>query len=244
MNFVVVTGSNGGIGSAICEYLKNNGYSIVGLDLGKDKNQLDVYIECDLAKPATIPVDYDALEIDLIDAIGDDDLLGLVNNAAVQILGDIESTSVADFKYSLDVNVVAPFALTKMLKTKLSQSNGSVVNIGSIHSSLTKPGFISYATSKTALLGLTKSLAVDCGSHIRVNAIQPAATATEMLLAGFEDDPTAFENLKKYHPTGNIASPREIAVAVKFLLSDDIPFANGTVLDLNGGIAARLHDPK
>jgi len=243
LRYVVVTGSNGGIGTAICNYLKEKEYSVIGIDRAKDKNTLDTFIEFDISKITSDPVAYDALNLAITNAIGKNRLLGLVNNAAVQILGNIDNTTIVDFKHTLDVNVVAPFALTKMLKNKLSQSNGSIVNIGSIHAKLTKPGFISYATSKTALLGLTQSLAVDCGNDIRVNAIQPAATATEMLLAGFEDNPTAFNTLKEYHPTGNIASPREIAVAVKFLLSDEIPFANGTVLDLNGGIGVRLHDP-
>ena len=129
------------------------------------------------------------------------------------------------------------------IRNILHLNKGSVVNMGSIHAKLTKPAFISYATSKTALLGLTQSIAVDCGSRIRVNAIQPAATATEMLLAGFEGKPEAFRALKKFHPTNSIAEPLEIAKAVEFLLSDSIPFTNGAVLDINGGIGFRLHDP-
>ncbi len=244
MKTVIVTGSNGGIGSAICKYLKEKDNYIIGIDQGKDKNKLDKYIEFDISKITREPSAYNTLKLDLENAVGEKLLFGLINNAAVQILGSLDNTTVNDFTYSLDVNLVAPFSLTKMLKTKLSQSNGSVVNIGSIHSYLTKPGFISYATSKAALLGLTKSLAVDCGSEIRINIIQPAATSTEMLLAGFEDNPKALKELKNYHPTKSIATPSEIAVAVEFLLSKEIPFMNGAVLDLNGGIGTRLHDPE
>ena len=130
-----------------------------------------------------------------------------------------------------------------MLFADLKCNKGSIVNIGSIHSKLTKPKFISYATSKTALLGLTQSMAVDCGSSVRVNAIQPAATATEMLLDGFKGSPEAFDKLKAFHPTNSIAAPLEIAEAVLFVISEQCQFLNGTVLDINGGIGSRLHDP-
>lgn len=243
MKSVIVTGSNGGIGTAICNYLKSSGYHVIGVDREDDTNSLDFFVTFDISLLAANHEQYERLESKLYKAIGKTKLVCLVNNAAVQILGSLDNVSVDDFKTSLNTNVVAPFALIKMLVEKLEKNSGSVVNIGSIHSRLTKPEFISYATSKTALLGLTQSMAVDCGARIRVNAIQPAATATEMLLAGFEDKPDAFQLLKDFHPTKSIADPIEIAKAVGFLMSDSVPFANGAILDINGGIGFRLHDP-
>jgi NAD(P)-dependent dehydrogenase (short-subunit alcohol dehydrogenase family) len=240
---VVVTGSNGGIGTAICNHLKVKGYFIIGVDLLCDNNNLDRFILFDM-KTLAINNNYrDEFSIQAENCIKGTELVGLVNNAAIQILGSLEKATVEDFCLTLNVNVVAPFVLTKLFLDRLESNHGSVVNIGSIHAKLTKPEFVSYATSKAALIGLTQSMAVDCGSRIRVNAIQPAATATEMLLAGFKDKPEAFSALKHFHPTKTIAEPLEIAKAVAFLLSDSIPFANGTVLDINGGIGHRLHDP-
>jgi NAD(P)-dependent dehydrogenase (short-subunit alcohol dehydrogenase family) len=126
----------------------------------------------------------------------------------------------------------------------LSNANGSVVNISSIHSTLTKPGFVCYATSKAALGGLTKSAAVELGAKVRINAINPAATATPMLVAGFEDKESALRELGSMHPLGRIAEPEEIARTAVFLASEKASFINGACLNVDGGISARLHDPE
>lgn len=243
MKSVLVTGSNGGIGSALCNLFKKHDYFVVGTDKGDDKNGLDNYISIDIRDLALSQKARDEFENKLTDVLGNRTLKALINNAAVQILSNIEALQIEDFRETLDVNLTAPLVLSKIAYPFLKRSHGSIVNIGSIHSKLTKPGFISYATSKTALLGLTQSLAVDGGEHVRVNAIQPAATATEMLLDGFKDNHEAFLELKSFHPTNSIATPEEIAEAVLFLISDQCPFLNGAVLDVNGGIGSRLHDP-
>ena len=168
---------------------------------------------------------------------------GLINNAAVQKLSHLDGMELEDFQESMDVNVTAPLLLIKMFQEMLTTSKGSVVNIGSIHSKLTKPSFVSYATSKAALLGLTRSLAVDLGGRIRINIIEPGATDTEMLRAGFRDNETAYTRLKEYHPAGRLADPDEIAAAALFLVSDQSAFITGATLDISGGIAVRLHDP-
>jgi NAD(P)-dependent dehydrogenase (short-subunit alcohol dehydrogenase family) len=119
-----------------------------------------------------------------------------------------------------------------------------VVNIGSIHSALTKPRFTCYATSKAALGGLTRSLAVELGGTVRVNELNPAATDTPMLRAGFEGKPGAFERLAAVHPAGRIAAPDEVARAALFLTSDAASFINGESLRVDGGVGVRLHDPE
>jgi NAD(P)-dependent dehydrogenase (short-subunit alcohol dehydrogenase family) len=243
MKSVLVTGSNGGIGSAICKLLKEKGYFVIGSDLQNDKNNLDGFIKFDIRELTIIEEKREEFLKKLDGLIGYSSFKALINNAAVQILSSIEELEVDDFRETIDTNLVAPLVLCKLTFPYLKQNKGSIVNIGSIHSKLTKPGFISYATSKSALLGLTQSLSVDCGEFVRVNAIQPAATATEMLLNGFKDSPESFEILKAFHPTNSIGAPNEIAEAVFFVISEQCQFLNGTVLDINGGIGARLHDP-
>ena len=125
------------------------------------------------------------------------------------------------------------------------RTRGGVVNIGSIHARTTKPGFVSYATSKAALIGLTQALAVDLGSKgVRVNVVQPAATQTDMLMRGLDGHPEAYDRLAAYHPLERIADPGEIADAVMFLVSANASFITGAVLSVDGGIGVRLHDPK
>jgi NAD(P)-dependent dehydrogenase (short-subunit alcohol dehydrogenase family) len=125
----------------------------------------------------------------------------------------------------------------------LEKAKGSVVNIASIHAVATKPGFVCYATSKAALVGMTRALAVDLGPRVRINAINPAATATPMLLAGFEGKAKQFEELSKMHPLERIAQPWEVAKTAIYLASDDASFITGSVLHIDGGIGGRLHDP-
>jgi NAD(P)-dependent dehydrogenase (short-subunit alcohol dehydrogenase family) len=243
MKSVLVTGSNGGIGTAICKLLKSKGYWVIGSDRQKDINNLDAFIEFDIRALALSEVKRIQFTDELDICIGETLFKALINNAAVQLLSSIEELNIEDFRESIDTNLIAPLSLSKLTYHHLKSNKGSIVNIGSIHSKLTKPGFISYATSKTALLGLTQSMSVDCGEYVRVNAIQPAATATEMLLDGFKDSPVAFKALKEFHPTKSIAAPAEIAEAVFFVISEQCQFLNGSVLDINGGIGSRLHDP-
>lgn len=117
------------------------------------------------------------------------------------------------------------------------------MNIASVHSTVTKPGFVSYSTSKAALVGLTRSLAIDLGSRVRVNAICPAATATPMLLAGFDGHPEALKELANVHPLERIAKPEEVAQVALFLASPQASFITGASILVDGGISGRLHDP-
>ena len=100
----------------------------------------------------------------------------------------------------MEVNLLAPFVLTKLLLPQLEQAKGSVINVSSIHAHLTKANFVAYATSKAALSGLTRSMAIDLADRVRVNAIEPAAIETQMLLSGFDNDKDQLEKLKKLSP--------------------------------------------
>ena len=149
-----------------------------------------------------------------------------------------------DWHDTLDVNLLAPFLLTQALLNNLERGNGSVVNISSVHARATKPGFVCYATSKAALAGLTRALAVDLGSRVRVNSINPAAVITPMLLEGFKGRDDQYAELAKMHPLGRIAEPSEIAQMAVFLASNKASFISGTAFNVDGGILSRLHDPE
>ena len=86
-------------------------------------------------------------------------------------------------------------------------------------------------------------MAVDLGPRVRINVICPAATATLMLRADFEDNPEAFAQLSHMHPRGRIAYPAEIAEIALFLASNQADFLTGTTLYADGNICARLHNP-
>jgi NAD(P)-dependent dehydrogenase (short-subunit alcohol dehydrogenase family) len=100
-----------------------------------------------------------------------------------------------------------------------------------------------YATSKAALVTLTRSLAVELAPEVRVNAVNPAATDTSMLRAGFKDNSTGLQILGDYHPLKRIAQPEEIAKVSLFLASPQASFMTGAIVNVDGGISGCLHDP-
>lgn len=240
----LITGSSGGIGLALCQTFKNADYLIIGLDKVKGNDKfIDRFIEADLRKMCSSEVYCSQILQQIRNYLSDKNLEVLVNNAAIQIVKPTEEITLDNWHQTLDINLVAPFILTQALLSELEKTCGSVVNIASIHANLTKPGFICYATSKAGLVGLTKSMAVELGLRVRVNAICPAAVATPMLVEGFKGKEELLDLLSSIHPVGRIAKPEEVAEAALFLASPQAKFINGASLELDGGINSRLYDP-
>lgn len=243
---VLISGANGGIGESLCTAFSQAGYSVIATDIhDQPKTPTEHYLPLNLAEFSASAVVRAQFARNLKPLLADGKLAVLVNNAATQILGSIDALSVEDFSTTMAINVTAPFALSQLCLPYLEKAGGSIVNIGSIHASLTKPQFIAYASSKAALAGLTRATAVELAPKgIRVNAIQPAAIETEMLLAGFKDNPSGYADLKSYHPTNQLGLPSEVAdLAVYISSKTQSKFLTGATIDLSGGIHARLHDP-
>jgi NAD(P)-dependent dehydrogenase (short-subunit alcohol dehydrogenase family) len=90
---------------------------------------------------------------------------------------------------------------------------------------------------------MTRALAIDLGPRIRVNAIEPAAIETEMLLTGFGKDSKSYQELSSFHPLDRIGEAKEVASAALWLASDNCRFIHGECIRIDGGISSRLHDP-
>jgi len=239
----IVTGPESGIGEAIAAELRAQGWYVLGIGLGKNADACDRYIQFDLRQCEQRDLFNSHCLNPAREALGDRALGALVNNAAVQLLAPTRSIALDDWQQSMAVNLTAPFLLSQAFADSLEASQGAIVNIGSVHAQATKPGFVSYATSKAALHGLTKALAVDLGGAVRVCAIAPAAIATDMLEAGFEGRASERKQLDAFHPAGRIGKPQEVAKVVAFLLQREMAFLTGSILTLDGGILSRLHDP-
>lgn len=243
--YCLVTGAAGGIGRALVEVFESAGYRVIAVDRCGQPAGLNCYVwrQCDLQQlvldenlAAKFFVELGAL----LSATG---LHALINNAAVQILGGVDSLGREDWRQTLDVNLVAPFLLVQGLLSQLEIANGSVVNIGSIHARLTKKKFIAYAASKSALAGMTRALAVDLGARVRVNCIEPAAIETDMLLEGFKEEMSRYAELESCHPFGRVGNPREVAKLAVALVEGEFKFMHGACIALDGGISGQLHDP-
>ncbi|MEJ2619926.1 MAG: SDR family NAD(P)-dependent oxidoreductase [Candidatus Thiodiazotropha sp.] len=238
----LITGAAGGIGQALCAKFKHANYKVIATDLNEPESlECDKFIAADL-KLICRDANYRQQFIDNLQ-LSKFSLSTLINNAATQILHPTEELSLDDWQDTLDINLLTPFFLTQALLETLESHQGSVVNIGSVHATATKKRFIAYATSKSALTGLTQALAIDLGHRIRINTINPAAVETPMLLDGFKGKEELYQELADMHPLGRIAKPSEIAEVALFLASDSASFITGTTLNVDGGILSRLHDP-
>ena len=239
----IVTGPERGIGEAIAIELRARGWYVIGVGQGERSGACNRYIQFDLQQCEQRDLFKSRCLNPAMDALAGRALGALVNNAAVQLLSPTCSIALDDWQQSMAVNVTAPFLLSQAFADSLAAAQGAIVNIGSVHAQATKPGFVSYATSKAALHGLTKALAVDLGGTVRVCAIAPAAIATDMLEAGFEGRAIERRQLDAFHPAGRIGKPQEVAKAVMFLLQSEMAFLTGSILTMDGGILSRLHDP-
>ena len=242
----LITGCLGGIGRALVQAFADAGYTVIGMDLADAATGHGPlpqhYISADLGKLCTDTAYRDST-LQAVKALLPGQLNVLINNAAWQVVKPIEQLSATDWLQTQNVNVMAPFLLTQALLPQLEAVQGSVINIASIHGQLTKPEFVAYATSKAALLGMTRAMAVELGSRVRVNAVCPAAIATPMLVAGFDSRPEAYQQLADMHPVGRIGQPQEVARTCLLLADDQLGFMTGASIALDGGIGARLHDP-
>ncbi|WP_058086500.1 SDR family NAD(P)-dependent oxidoreductase [Aquabacterium parvum] len=237
----LITGAAGGIGRALVAVFEAQGWRVVSTDrVALDRASHVVGSLADLSSPDT---PGGAALIAALRAETGGELSAIVHNAAFQVVKPTDELSPEDWQTTLNVNLMAPFWLTQAFLPELKARHGSVLAISSIHERLTKPGFVAYATSKSALSGMVRAMAVDLGGQVRVNAICPAAIGTPMLKAGFDGQPQAFAQLEAHHPIGRIGTPEEVAELAAFVCSDRSPFMTGACLDLSGGISGRLHDP-
>lgn len=245
--WAMITGAAGGIGQALVTEFVAVGYSVIAADLSWDasgaRNDSVYELKLDLAELVTKPGSIHELVEHVEQITGGRGLKALINNAAVQILGHTASLTQEQWHTTWNINLNAPFILIQHFLDSLTENRGAVVNISSIHATQTKKQFVAYATSKAALSSLTRNLAVDVGDMIRINAIEPAAVGTEMLLAGFEGKAKELAQLGQFHPVGRIAEPKEIAELAVFLCSDKSRFLQGACVSASGGIHGCLSDP-
>jgi len=243
--FALITGATGGIGRALVQVFHDAGYQVIATGRMSQPVNLPCahYVQADLGNIVEDEVYADKIIQSIRGIVKSKGLNVLINNAAIQILGGAETLTRQDWRQTIDVNLLAPFLLTQDLLPELEIANGCVINIGSIHARLTKKNFVAYATSKAALSGMTRALAVDLGSRVRVNAIEPAAIETEMLKEGFAGKPELYRQLQSCHPQQRIGQPEEVAHLALAIAGGGMDFMHGACVGLDGSISARLFDP-
>ncbi|MEM6851864.1 MAG: SDR family oxidoreductase, partial [Pseudomonadota bacterium] len=160
----------------------------------------------------------------------------LVNNAGVATGSTIETTSDGLWDQIMDVNVTAMFKLSRAAIPHMKKSEGGrIINLGSIMSDMAGPGLFVYGTSKHAVAGMTKSMAVDLGQYgITANYIQPGAIVTALSAPFFEDE-TFRRYWEEKAPVGRLGQPDDVAAAAVYLATEEAQFISGVGLNVDGG---------
>jgi NAD(P)-dependent dehydrogenase (short-subunit alcohol dehydrogenase family) len=234
---VIVTGSAGGIGAAICTRLSGDGYHVVGFDQ-VESPAADTWVPVDLA-------DLRAVASAVETVAAEHRIVGLVHNAAVQPLWDAGATPVDKFVEAMFVNVVAVNQMVAPALESLTAERGAIVVVSSVHAVATTRGLNAYATSKAALEGWVRSASLDLAPAIRVNSVRPGAIDTAKLREGFLrwGPESAVERraiLEERTALRRVGKPEEVAAAVSFLLGPDASFITGTSIVVDGGASVRL----
>ncbi len=247
----IVTGAASGIGAGAAQLFAEHGARLVLVDqnaegLNRVRESLlgvasqdvmvcagDVSQESTAARAASLAAS-DGHRIDV-----------LFNNAGIMDTGDMLALDVDVWDRTLDVNVRGMYLMARaVLPAMLEQQAGSIVNTSSVMAYLTEPNHEAYTTSKAAVIGLTKSLAVTYAQRgIRCNAICPGWVNTPMNLA-LADQMGGQEQLdaivRQQQPLGRMVTVREVAHAVLFLASDDASGITGAVLHVDGAAGSAI----
>ena len=243
----VITGGGVGIGEATARRLAAAGAKLVvtGRRLGPLESVAreigGVAIAGDIGDPATAEAAVTAA----VERFGGLDIM--VANAGVAIMGDVADISIEDWRRGMQTNLDgAMFSARAAVVPMRQRGGGSIIFISSVGGIRSAPRFVSYVTTKTALIGLARSIAYDFGpDNIRANAICPGWISTEMAELGFDgiaqmkgkSRDEVVKGVTRLFPLRRLGEPREIAACVEFLASDDASFVTGSTLVADGGDA-------
>ena len=239
----VITGATRGIGFSIAETFLKNGAKVAVLGsrqetvdkaLDKLKSQNSEWEVIGFCPDLT---DYKSVEStfnQIKEKFGKIDIL--INNAGISSHDTLENYNPDDFKKIMDLNVTAVFNGCKAISQIMKENGGgSIINTSSTVTKFGQPSGVGYPASKFAVNGLTKSLARELGKYnIRVNAVAPGVTRTDMVAALPED---MLARVAAPIPLGRIGEPQEVANAFLFLASDLASYVSGTIIHVDGATA-------
>jgi NAD(P)-dependent dehydrogenase (short-subunit alcohol dehydrogenase family) len=230
----IVTGGARGIGRAIVEKFALEGATVAVFDvLGDAGPRVDVTVDADVAA-AVRRVEHEFGRVDV-----------LVNNAGVNAYYDATTMTEAEWDRVFAVDLKGAWLCAKHVLPGMAQrGRGAIVNIASIHASLTIAGMFPYAAAKSGLVGLSRSLALDYAPKgIRVNVVSPGWTRTHLVDEWFarQPDPAAAESsILSAHPLKRMATSEEVANVVAFVASDEASAMTGAEILVDCGLGVQF----
>jgi NAD(P)-dependent dehydrogenase (short-subunit alcohol dehydrogenase family) len=240
---VIVTGGTAGIGEATVDHCASLGARVIftgrnaarGTEVAARTRSR--FIRSDVREKGAA----EAIVRDVLSGEGRIDVL--VNNAGVLFLGKAEECTDEEWEETIATNVTGVFRMSRaVVPVMRRQGGGAIVNVASDWALVAAQSAVAYGTSKGAIAQLTRSMAVDHAcDRIRVNAVCPGDTETEMLMRGATGK--AREKIAARHgaaiPLGRMGQPQEVAKLIAFLASDDAAFITGALMAIDGGNSAQ-----
>jgi NAD(P)-dependent dehydrogenase (short-subunit alcohol dehydrogenase family) len=246
----LITGGAKGIGLAVSRTLARDGYAVVVT--GRDAEAVEAAVReveaaggTALGRPmdVMVPSDVDAVFADVASVLGPVGIL--VNCAGIIARAPAEQYSDDDWLRVIQTDLNGAFWCARAAaRQMIPEGGGSIVNVGSVASTVGIAGRASYTAAKAGLSGLTRTLALEWATHrIRVNAVAPGWTMTEMVKAGIDAGSLDEGDLCSRIPMGRLANPDEIARVVAFVASDAASYLTGQEIVVDGGFTVNGNSP-
>jgi NAD(P)-dependent dehydrogenase (short-subunit alcohol dehydrogenase family) len=245
----IITGAGAGIGRSTALLFAKEGAKVVVADCDSEGGAETVsFIREDGGEATFIQVDVSkATDVEkmvktTVERYGKLDIL--INNAGIYAQANVVEAAEEEWDRILDVNLKGAFLCSKYcISEMIKGEGGSIVNIGSEAGIVGIKNQVAYNVSKSGVIALTKSTAIDLAAHnIRVNCVCPGTTETPLVKAAVErapDPATARRALEEVRPADRLGRPEEIAAGILYLASDESPYATGSILSIDGGYTAQ-----
>lgn len=247
---VIITGGAKGIGEACARVFVRDGYVATVLDIDEEAGNVlqselgskCKFITCDVSKSAEIA---EVMTI-AINHFGEVDVL--INNAGINVYGSVTQTTDEQWDKIMNVNLKSHFICAREAIVSMQRKGkGVVINVSSVQAFISQENVAAYTTSKSALLGLTRSIAVDYAPNIRCLAICPGTIDTPMLHAAIQESPdpqAVLEECNEMHLTKRIGTAEEVAELIAFSANDKAGFMTGQAIRIDGGLGLSVGGSK
>lgn len=238
----IITGAGSGIGKATASRFATEGASVIIADINAEKgeaaaSEIDnaTYLHVDTTNESSVH----AMATRVIEQFGQIDIL--FNNAGVSGVGRLHELNEQDWDRIIEVNIKGVFLSSKaVLPYMIKAKSGTIINMSSCIAEIGLADRASYATTKGAVLALTKSMQVDyAGDNIRVNALLPGTIMTpfvEDYLSNSQNPNEAIAKIKNRQLSGELGTAEDVAHAALFLASEESRFMMGSPLYIDGGV--------